>query len=331
MPIKKLQIYLILFPILIVFTYIASSGNLNHAGSDIVNPYRYYIALKHGADFYDFIKIYDGREYEVILPLVTYSISKVINATLSINEYSFILCIFVNFIILFTVIEILFKNKNISLKNKLISSSIFLLILDYGIIQQLIRQSMSIAVFMIFINSRQYFKRISLIILSILTHLSIIYTTIFYFLLKRNKSIIKAILYYFLPLFFIYLIAPNHPSLGDIATPPQIGNREILILIIAVFYIFFLSRRKLYISNIIYLFAFFYIANYIYYFLSSSGVFYRIFLINIIVINPLFISNMIGENKNALFTFFIVFILVIYNLILKTAQGHYFYNNPFIG
>ena len=38
------------------FTYISSTGDIDYVGSDIVNPYRYYIAVYNNASFFDFIE-----------------------------------------------------------------------------------------------------------------------------------------------------------------------------------------------------------------------------------------------------------------------------------
>lgn len=313
--------------IVILLTYIASSGNLNADGSDILNPYRYYLTQYYGGGFYEFIKIYDGREYELLLPALTYIYANLIPFRLSINEYAFLLSVTNNILLFFGLKRILdlFLKKN-SQHDNFIILFLFFILLDYGIIQQLIRQSLSISLFVMAIGIRIKYYKYILLLLSLIAHYSIIYIIIFYSLFNFRFKFLEQLGWYCLPLLAISLFEVFHPALVDHTNEFKINLRLFAVSIILLCYVTCLRKKDfIVISTLMYISAYI-----LYYEINLNGLFQRLFLINSLIIIPLMASYVIQQYKIRKYVLLFATFCVVANISLKIMSNHYLYQAPFI-
>lgn len=326
-----------------LLTLFASTPNLDFSGSDIINPYRYYQNLLYGADFFDFVPIYDGREYEVTQPLLIKLIS-IVFQDLSINGFAFLMCLFINETIVISLYYILSKKNNFFTVEKLsvLVLIFFVIVYPYGIVQQLLRQSLSISFVILSILFEKKLPKIIIYILAICSHISSIYI-IFYLIIFRKKIFDKYIfsIYLMMPilivLFLNYIIGYHNPMFYDVSIiKNSINNFKdhldmrdfiwILSTIIISLYSLYSYRNKLifkYNSTL----CRYYLIYFLYFLFGMHNFFQRYFLINFIIFVPLAIIIMYKDliDKYLIILVLIAFIsLLIINYFIKTLSGHYF-------
>ena len=335
---KKYNLYL--FFTLILFTYISSTPNLVFDGSDIVNPYRYYVELTKGASFLDYVQIYDGREYELILPTVIALLSK-ISKNLTINEFAWIISLFINILNVIAFQEIIRKYyKNIASRNIYLIMFIFIIFNDYGIIQQLLRQSLSISIFLIAISRTNRFCLIFYLVLSVFTHYASILLVLFYIIfckygVRWKKQILS--MFFLIPYLIFSQGIIEHITVNESMNFGElIGKRDqliFIILIVTTIINFFYIKLKTHENK----FEYFYLWNYffflIFYTINSTGaLFQRVFLIsqivNIFIISKLLNKYELINRKNL--TPFIHVTLMMTKLIQVYFNANYFIIFPFL-
>lgn len=328
---------------IILFTYIATTGEINLQGSDIINPYRYYVAVFNNANFYDFIEIYDGRKFEVILPALINGIA-VLFGEITLNEFAFILCLINNIIFIFSVKKLLEINNTCTSASGLSFCIIFLVLLfPYGLVQQLLRQSLSISIFIYAISRSSKPLKFFYICLSLLCHYYSLYLLLILLVIIPNIKYIKyniTIIYYLIPLLFILTIGFDHPTVGNLNNDSifTFSNRDAYLLLLLIILSFFLPNKigNLY-NSILFFNYYYYMFICIYNIYGLSGFFQRIFLFNILI-NPILIALALmllfrNVKYNYLLRFgtlAITFLIMLISIALKSYESWYFIYLPFL-
>ena len=189
---------ILIFILVYLLTYNASLPNLDFYGSDIVNPYRYFQALGSGASFGDYIEIYDGRYYEIVLPIII-KIMSIFYPNLTLNEFAFTMSLLINETISLSLFFILLK-KHFSISKQILLLIIlgYIFLYPYGMVQQLSRQSLSIAILVLSLTFSNSIIKIILFIIGIITHISLLYTVLFLLFVNNFNN----------KMYFIYLCTP---------------------------------------------------------------------------------------------------------------------------
>lgn len=328
---------------IIFFTYIATTGEINHQGSDIINPYRYYLAVCNNANFSDFIEIYDGRKFEIFLPALI-NVIAILFGEITLNEFAFILCLINNIIFIFSVKKIFEINKTYISSSGLSFCIIFLVLLfPYGLVQQLLRQSLSISIFIYAISRGSNLLKLFYICLSLLCHYYSLYLLLIWLIITiiyKNIKYKVIIIYYLTPLLFILFIGFDHPTVVNFNNDSTftLNYRDAYLLLLLIILSIFLFNK---IGNLYHCILFFiynyYMFIYIYYIYSLSGFFQRIFLFNILI-NPMLIAYafmlLFSNNKyNYLLRFgtlAVTFLIMLISISLKSYESWYFIYFPFL-
>lgn len=287
MALNKKEIISLIF-ILIIFTFI--SAEVTNENSDLINIYKYYIDLS-SENFFNYSDCCFGREYELILPIILYAMHSLFG-DIKFNFFVFNIEIIFNltFLYLFNKFLNIYSPKN---NNIFYLNILFISLLPYGMIGQLIRQSFATIFILIAIIS-SFKKSIIFAILSIFTHyfsiLLIAPTYLVKYLKNKKLAIYLTSIYFFMS---IYILGQYTGEGNRLVGDNQIYSLTYRDLIFIILFIILLIKNSIESNhdvniNILTIFLVIYIIfGLISYRYGYFGLFYRVGLIFNIFIMPL--------------------------------------------